>query len=48
MQQRFIGINVKLLLGLTLHIGLPGCAHDVAQSRATDLGLNHFRGKRDS
>src|SRR5580658_7340755 len=47
-QQRFIRIDVKLLLGLALDIGLPGGPQDITQARATDLGFNHFRGKGNS
>lgn len=44
-KQRFIGIHIKLLLCLALHIGLPRRPDNVAQSRATNLGFNHFRGQ---
>src|SRR5271156_6680555 len=44
-KQRFVGVHIKLLLCLALHIGLPGRSDNVAQSRATDLGFNHFRGQ---
>src|SRR5579883_238091 len=48
MQQRIVGINIKLLLLLTLYVDFADIAEDIEQARAADFGLGHFGGEGES